>query len=61
MNAPKPFNSADFGALYTALEFMMSVQLAHIPPDALHTGAMLLDKVRQHFIAAGGNPKELEE
>jgi hypothetical protein len=58
---PPPFVTADFGALYTGLEFMMTMTLGQLDQDALHSCAMLLDKVRSHFIASGGDPKELED
>lgn len=60
MNKPEPFDSAELGALYTALEFMKHKQ-RHALNHAAHLEAQkILDKVEAHFIAAGGDPKDLE-
>lgn len=59
MTELKPLTVNDFGVLYASLEFTMAMNLGTLDQDTLHRSAMLLDRVRSHYIAAGGNPKAL--
>ncbi len=60
MNEPKPFTSAELGGMYIVLDVMLLRHLFHVPDDLLHQSLMLKDKIRKHFIAAGGDLKMLE-
>ncbi len=62
--SPSAFTLHELGALYTAMDFILTLgskEIANMDPDAHMKGMKIMDKVRDHFIAAGGDPKELED
>lgn len=59
MSDLKPFDKNELGALHTAMEYMLVRLGNRFPPEAFLKSTLILDRVKQHFIAAGGDPKEL--
>ncbi len=56
----KPLTKAELGALHTGLEFMVEYFIKVWPEETKLQSLKVLDRVKEHFVAAGGDSKELE-
>lgn len=60
-NVADPFESSELGTIYAALEYMLLERGSGLLPETILKEHRLLAKIRTHFIAAGGDPQELED
>ncbi len=60
-NPLQPFTKDELGAFYTALDFVCALGERLDSKSDFSPGPRLMEKIKIHFIAAGGDPKELED